>query len=152
MSSEAIHNKFFIEGPITIEKITELISKHSMNTNTGAYNIFLGQVRADSKQDSLHNEQNRVIKIIYSTYNEMAKKEVNLIYDESMQKFKLHCVHIHHSLGEVKTGEISLFVMVSSEHRENCFDSTKFIVEQIKKRVPIWKKEVYTDGSYRWIE
>ncbi len=151
MSSKDNQKINFVEGPINIKMISELITKHNAKTNVGAHEIFLGQVRADSKPDSQHPEQNTVIKILYSAYKEMAEKEMNLIHDESLQKFKLNCVHIHHSLGEVKTGEISLFVMVSSEHRENCFDSSRFIVEQIKKRVPIWKKEFYTDGSYRWI-
>jgi molybdopterin synthase catalytic subunit len=57
-----------------------------------------------------------------------------------------------HSIGEVKCGEISVLVLVSFAHREKCFESLKFIVNEIKTKVPIWKKEIYDDGSYRWIE
>lgn len=145
-------NKYLVKGPIKIKTIIELISKHSINTNMGAHNIFLGQVRADFKSKSFQDKQSNVTSLIYSAYDEMAEKELSIINDESIQKFRLQSLHIFHSIGEVKAGEISLFVMTSSEHRENCFDSTKFIVEQVKKRVPIWKKEVYSDGSYRWIE
>ncbi len=82
----------------------------------------------------------------------MAEKEIAIIREETFGKYDMSCLHIYHSLGEVKVGEVSLFVMVSTAHRQDTFSALEFIVEQIKHKVPIWKKELFEDGTHRWIE
>lgn len=149
------HDKqmFLVNGPIGSENVLDLITGHQSRTDSGALSFFLGQVRADEKAGlKITHEYNKVVYIEYSAYNKMAGKEMGNISQEAVLKFGLTCVHIYHSLGKVKAGEISLLVMASASHRENCFDSMKFIVNEIKKRVPIWKKEIFEDGSYRWVE
>lgn len=126
--------------------IAEMILKHQQKYDIGAHSIFIGQVRADSDNEST------VRAIIYSSYDDMADNELSKIKENAIQKYDLRCVHIYHSLGEIKTGDISLFVMVSVGHRNNCFESLKYIVEEIKKKVPIWKKELFENGSFRWVE
>ena len=68
-----------------------------------------------------------------------------------MKLYDLSCAHIYHSIGEVKAGEMSLLVMVSASHRRDTFPALKYIVEQIKAKAPVWKKEIYEDESYKWV-
>jgi len=135
-----------VNSPISSKIIDRLVSDNQSNPGLGAQSIFLGQVRADK------NDKSRVRSIQYSAYVEMAEKEIEKIKETVIKKFDLSNINIFHSIGEVKTGEISVLVLVSSAHREECFESLKFIVNEIKTKVPIWKKEIYEDGSYRWIE
>lgn len=137
--------KNLIDGPITTEKMADLVAKHQVKTDIGAHSLFMGQVRADSDGDK------QVVAIDYSAYEEMAEKVIAEIREEAFEKFTLRCLHIYHSIGEVKVGEMSLLVMVSSAHRKPVFPSLEWIVEQVKHRVPIWKKEIFDDGSHRWI-
>jgi molybdopterin synthase catalytic subunit len=137
-------HKVIIEGPISPQFIADSIAKHSSKTNIGAHTIFLGQVRKDEI------EEKKVVAIEYSAYPEMAEKEFHAIREEAFEKYKLTCMHIYHSIGTVKFGEISLFVFVSSVHRTDVFTACSDIVDQIKNRVPIWGKEIFEDGTFVW--
>lgn len=138
--------KVFINGPISPEKIANSIAAHQVKTDIGAHDIFLGQVRADIL------EEKTVTGIHYTAYEEMAEKVFHNIREAAFEKFDLTCMHIYHSLGLVKTGEICLFVFVSSKHRKMAFDACRFIVEEIKANVPVFGKEVFEDESYKWKE
>ena len=138
--------KVFIDGPISSDFIGESIRKHQTKTEIGAHDIFLGQVRADKF------EGKEVVAIEYSAYEEMAEKEFHQIRESAFSKFDLTCMHIYHSLGEVKTGEISLFVFVSSAHRKVCFEAIEYLVEEIKAKVPVFGKERLEDGEFVWKE
>lgn len=138
--------KHLYAGPIPPEKAGDMTAKHQVKTDIGAHTFFLGQVRADEEDGKT------VSAIEYSAYEEMAEKALHAIKEEAFEKFDLRCAHIYHSIGKVKAGEISLLVMVSSAHRKPTFASLEWIVEQIKERVPIWKKEFFDDGSHRWID
>jgi molybdopterin synthase catalytic subunit len=140
------HKSVFVAGPISPEFIANSIAKHQVKTDIGAHNIFLGQVRADSI------EGREVVAIEYSAYNEMADKVFHEIREEAFGKFELSCMHIYHSLGAVKAGEICLFVFVSSRHRDMAYQASRHIVEEIKARVPIFGKELFADDSYAWKE
>jgi molybdopterin synthase catalytic subunit len=137
-------HKVFVEGAISPRFIAESIAKHSSKTNIGAHSIFLGQVRKDEINGKA------VQAIIYSAYEEMAENEFHKIREAAFAKYPLTCMHIYHSLGQVNAGEISLFVFVSSMHREAVFSACSDIVEQIKAEVPIWGKEMLEDGSFIW--
>jgi molybdopterin synthase catalytic subunit len=135
-----------IEGPILPQFIAESIAKHSSKTDIGAHSIFLGQVRKD-----LHGGKS-VVAINYSAYADMAENEFHKIREKAFVQYDLSCMHLYHSLGEVKTGEISLFVFVSSKHRTAAFDACREIVEEIKVKVPIWGREMLEDGTFVWKE
>lgn len=139
-------HKVFIQGPIDSKFIQESITKHGSKTDIGAHCIFLGQVRADN----INN--NTVLGIEYSAYEELAIKTFNEIKEECFKKFDISCLHIFHSLGYVKAGEISLFVFVSSKHRKSSFDACEWLVEEIKKRVPVYGKEILDNDGYKWKE
>lgn len=134
----------FIEGAITPQFIADSISKHSTKTSIGAHGIFLGQVR----NDNINGQE--VTAIDYSTYEEMCLEKMDAIREEIFVKYSLTCMHIHHSLGKVKAGEISLFVFTSSAHRKAAIDSCEEVVERIKAELPIWGKEIFEDSSYQW--
>lgn len=137
-------HKVIQQGAISPAFIADSIAKHSSKTNIGAHTIFLGQVRNDKINE------NEVAEIEYTAYEEMAEQEFHVIREEAFSKFELTCMHIYHSIGTVKAGEISLFVFVSAIHREQVFAACSYIVEQIKSRVPIWGKEIFADGTFIW--
>jgi len=144
MSSPKKKEKVFIEGAINVEFIADSVAKHSNKTGIGAHTIFLGQVRDDVIDGKT------VQAIEYSAYHEMAEKEFHEIREAAFAKYELTCLHIYHSLGKVKAGEINMFVFVSSKHRNDSFDACREIVEQIKANVPIWGKEMFDDETYVW--
>ncbi|MEH6679488.1 MAG: molybdenum cofactor biosynthesis protein MoaE [Sediminicola sp.] len=134
----------FVNGPISPVFIGEAIAKHQTKTGIGAHDIFLGQVRADVIDGKT------VEGIEYTAYEEMANQKFHDIKEDAFEKFNLNCMHIYHSLGTVKAGELCLFVFVSSPHRKDAFDAIRFIVEEIKGQVPIFGKELFGDQSYQW--
>ncbi|MFT5600434.1 MAG: molybdopterin synthase catalytic subunit [Flavobacteriales bacterium] len=136
----------FVDGPITPEKIASSIAHHQVKTNIGAHDIFLGQVRAD-----LINNQT-VKAIDYSTYDEMANSIFHEIRESAFEKYNLTCMHIYHSRGIVKAGEICLFVFTSSVHRADAMDACRYLVEEIKEKAPIFGKEIFEDDSFVWKE
>lgn len=137
--------KVFVQGAISPVFVGEAIASHQSKTNIGAHAIFLGQIRADQKQGGI------VTGIEYSAYEEMAEQAFHEIREAAFAKFDLTCMHIYHSLGIVPTGEISLFVFVSSPHRRAAFEASEYIVEEIKANVPIFGKELIGEaGEYEW--
>lgn len=134
----------FIEGPISASFIGEAIQKHQSKTNIGAHQIFLGQVRSD-----IINDQS-VVAIEYSAYEEMANTVFQTIREEAFKSYDLVCLHIYHSIGRVVSGEICLFVFVSSKHRKMAQEALTFIVEKIKSEVPVFGKECLENQNHVW--
>lgn len=142
--SDKKHKSVFKQGAISSGFIAESIAKHQTKTSIGAHNIFLGQVRADVI------EGKTVIAIEYTAYEEMANAKFHEIREAAFEKFELTCMHIYHSLGTVKAGEICLFVFVSSPRRKVVFKALEYIVEEIKAKTPVFGKEIFKDSSYQW--
>jgi len=134
----------FIEGAISSEFIGQSIAKHQSKTSIGAHNIFLGQVRADDIDGKI------IAAIEYTAYEEMANAKFHDIREATFKKFDLTCMHIYHSLGKVNSGEICLFVFVSSPRRKEVFKAIEFIVEEIKANVPVFGKEIFEDETHQW--
>ncbi len=142
--SKGKRHKVFIDGAIRPQFIAESIEKHSAKTSIGAHDIFLGQVRDDVIDGKI------VQAIDYSAYEEMAEEKFHEIREKAFINFNLVCMHIYHSLGKVRTGEISLFVFVSSKHRTDAFNACRYVVEEIKATVPIFGKELFADETHSW--
>lgn len=140
------HKNIFVQGAISPEQIAQSIQSHSEKKQIGAHSIFLGQVRNDQKKGG----QVQIIR--YSAYEEMALAKADQIREELFSKFDLTCMHIYHSLGEVKAGEICLFVFVSSSHRKNALEACPELVERIKNELPIWGEEVINKDLKTWKE
>jgi molybdopterin synthase catalytic subunit len=138
--------KVFVEGGISPLFVGESIAKHSTKKEIGAHSIFLGQVR----NDKIENKE--VVAIDYSAYDEMAEEKFHEIREDAFQKYDMTCMHIYHSKGLVKAGEISLFVFTSSVHRKVATEACAYIVERIKKEAPVWGRELFGDDSHVWKE
>ena len=136
----------FIEGAIPGQSIMEIVQKHGLKTEIGGHSIFLGQVRADEK------EGKEVQAIEFTAHHEMAIKKMEQIKEEIIAKYGLTCLHVYHSLGTVKTGEICLFALTSSKHRRPAIEACNELVERLKKELPVWGKEIYSDNSHHWKE
>ena len=136
----------FVQGPIGTSFIADSIQKHSSKTDIGGQSIFLGQVRADKIDGK------EVGSIEYTAYEEMALEMMYTIRENMFAKYELTCMHVYHSLGSVKAGEISLFVFTSAPHRKAAIDACEEVVERIKSELPVWGRELLLDESYRWKE
>ena len=144
MTTDKLKKSSFIQGAIAAEFIGNSIAKHQNKTTIGAHNIFLGQVRADEI------EGKTVVAIEYSAYEEMGEQSFYEIREAAFAKYDLTCMHIYHSLGLVKTGEICLFVFVSATRRKVVFEAIEFLVEEIKQKIPVFGKEIFEDERYTW--
>jgi molybdopterin synthase catalytic subunit len=80
----------------------------------------------------------------------MALQKAFEIREAVFEKYELSCMHIYHSLGEVKTGEICLFVFTSSKHRKMAIDACEELVERIKNELPVWGKELLENQGEKW--
>ncbi|MEJ5090755.1 molybdenum cofactor biosynthesis protein MoaE [Sphingobacterium faecium] len=134
----------FVQGAISPDDIAKSIANHSSKTDIGAHELFLGQIRADEV------DGRAVAAIEYTAYEEMALKKMATIREVLFTKYRLICMHVYHSLGKVHTGELCLFVFVSSRHRKDAQQACQEIVEQIKKELPIWGKEIFEDDTHQW--
>lgn len=132
------------EGPVSPSFIARSIEDHSRKTFIGAHSIFLGQVRSDIV------DGRSVAAIEYTAYREMAEEKFQEIRRDAFDNFQLSCLHIHHSLGTVKAGEISLMVFTAAVHRRDAIAACQTIVERIKKEVPVWGKEIFENKTTQW--
>lgn len=144
MSATKPAKKSFVQGAIAAAFIGNSIAKHQSKTSIGAHNIFLGQVRGDVIDGKT------VTAIEYSAYEEMAEQSFHEIREAAFAKYDLTCLHIYHSLGIVKTGEICLFVFVSAPKRKVVYEALNYLVEEIKEKVAIFGKELFEDETYTW--
>ncbi|UKT62264.1 molybdenum cofactor biosynthesis protein MoaE [Pedobacter mucosus] len=145
MSEKKVKN-IFVNGAIEPGFIANSIANHSAKTNIGGHSIFLGQVRKDEIDGKF------VTSIDYTAFEELALEKMQAIREDIFNKYSLTCMHIHHSLGIIKTGEICLFVFTSSAHRKPAIDACEEVVERIKAELPIWGKEIFEDESHQWKE
>jgi len=110
----------------------------------GAVVAFLGVVRSNSRGRKVEHLE-------YDAYPPMAEEKLAQIGEEILQKWGLDNVAIHHRIGHLKVGEVSLVIAVASPHREAAFAACQYAVDRIKHVVPIWKKEVWDNGE-AWVE
>jgi molybdopterin synthase catalytic subunit len=90
------------------------------------------------------------VAIEYTAYEEMANEKLHEIRESAFEKFDLTCLHIYHSLGTVKVGEICIFVFVSSKRRKQVYEATEYLVNKVKEEVPIFGKEILDNAEHQW--
>jgi molybdopterin synthase catalytic subunit len=134
----------FMAGPVPSSFIGDSIEKHRDKTGIGAHSIFLGQVRADLIDNK------KIAAIEYTAYEDMALEKMSEVREAVFEKYKLTCIHVHHSLGSVGAGEICLFVFASAPHRKAAINACEEIVERIKAELPIWGREIFEDETHQW--
>jgi molybdopterin synthase catalytic subunit len=144
MSEQKKIKNIFVEGPVDPAFIAGSIAKHATKTNVGGHSIFLGQVRADLIDDK------QVEAIEYTSHVDMALEKMTEIREAIFAKYPLTCMHVYHSLGAIKAGEICLFVFTSSAHRKAAIEACNECVERIKAELPVWGKEIFQGEGYQW--
>lgn len=134
----------FIQGPIQPHHITEEIRIHQPELQTGAYSLFLGQVRNDEINGK------KVTAIEYSAYDDMVLKKFINVAQSLRKNFEINKISILHSLKKVSAGDFSLLVIVTSGHRVAAMEACREAVNLIKSELPIWGKELFEDGGHVW--
>ena len=120
---------------------TEEVLENFKNPQTGAVVVFEGKPRND----------NGIVALNYEVYDDMAIKELGKIREETLKEFPILEAFIFHKKGLVNVGDTSFRVIVFSKHRKEAFEACSYIVDEVKKRVPIWKKEIFEDSEGEWI-
>lgn len=113
-------------------------------SDCGGFVSFEGWVRD-------HNEGRRVLSLEYEAFPELALVEGELILQEALERFGPVQARCAHRVGALTIGEVAVWVGVSSAHRGEAFAACRYIIDQVKHRVPIWKKEFYVDGDSGWV-
>jgi molybdopterin synthase catalytic subunit len=111
----------------------------------GAVTTFAGTVRDNTKGRGTSY-------LVYEAYKEMAEKKMREIGDEIKAKWEVDCVGVLHRVGRLEVGDISVLIAVSSPHRKASLEACHYAIDRLKETVPVWKKEVWTDGGEAWIE
>ena len=132
-------------GYLTSEAIdvNKALVEHQ-NSTVGGTIIFLGTVREVSSENS------KLSNLVYEAYETMAEEIFSDIESEARQKWEIEGISISHRIGTLKVGEVSVIIIVSSKHRKEAFECCRYIIENVKARVPIWKKEITNSGK-KWL-
>lgn len=110
----------------------------------GAVLLFLGLVRN-------HNEGREVGHLEYEAYAEMAERVLEEVAEEARTRWDTGEIRVVHRLGRLEVGEASVAILVASAHRDAAYSASRHIIEELKKRAPIWKREGYTEGDSEWL-
>jgi len=129
------------ETPIDVAALTGQVAADGR----GAVSIFLGTVRNS-------NEGREVDGIDYSAYAAMAIAEMNRIISEASERFTGVEVALEHRIGTLRVGDISVAIACAHAHRGPALDANRYVIEELKRRVPIWKREHYLDGTSEWVD
>lgn len=128
--------------------ITE-IARRVVPPECGATVTLDGYARGVTKQKD--GSTKRTLHLVYEAYEEMAIKEMRKLINQAKQEFAISNVGIVHRTGRLEIGETSVVISVSAPHRRAAFAACEWLIRELKRTVPIWKKEVYADGE-EWIE
>jgi len=125
-----------VEGPVGTRDV------RPWPEDAGAECVFLGRTRAE------HHEAHGALELLrYEAYHDMAIDRLRGLASSAMSRFGLLAVRIHHAIGDVRIGEASVLVQVAAGHRAPAFDGCRFLIDALKIDVPIWKQEVWSDGT-----
>jgi molybdopterin synthase catalytic subunit len=111
----------------------------------GAIDVFIGTTRTETSSDG-----HALLALDYESYEEMALEKMNALVEQARSRWPIVRIAFLHRIGRVRVGEPSVIIAVAAPHRAESFDACRFLIEQLKVDVPIWKKEVWDDGNMRW--
>ncbi|QCE35774.1 molybdenum cofactor biosynthesis protein MoaE [Acetobacteraceae bacterium] len=132
---------FFLSStPVDVTKWAKVLHK----PEAGGYCAFEGWVRN-------HNEGQDVEGLEYEIYEVLAQKEGEKIIQEALEKFDIIGVSACHRYGNLKIGDMAVWVGASAAHRDDAFKACRYVIDAIKFRVPVWKKEHYKSGEHKWV-
>ncbi len=135
-----MHNAL-TRDPIDVAALLPLVG----DPEDGAVLLFVGVVRN-------HNDGQSVNGMRYDAYVEMAERVLGDICREAAVRLGTDRLAVVHRIGELGVGDASVAVAVSSPHRAEAYDASRYIIEEIKTRLPVWKQEHYEEGGGRWLE
>ena len=130
----------FAREPIDVEALRAALTDPAC----GGYAAFEGWVRD-------HNEGQRVRHLEYEAYEMLAVREAGRIIAEAVARFGVAHAACAHRVGDLAVGELAVWVGVSAPHRDEAFRACRYIIDEIKHRLPIWKKEHYVNGDSGWV-
>jgi molybdopterin synthase catalytic subunit len=116
----------------------------SVSPDDGAALLFWGIVRNE-------NEGRPVDHLEYHAYADMAERVMHQIAEEAIERFGVGDVRVLHRVGRLEIGEASVAICVAAPHRGEAYEASRYVIEELKKRVPVWKREGYTDGDTDWV-
>lgn len=128
-------------GPISLDAVLAEVR----GVERGGTCVFLGTVRAGP-------EEIGVTAIEYTAYDAMADAELDRILGEARERWPDARAAVQHRLGRVPVGEASIAIAAAAPHRPDAFAACRFVIEEVKKRLPIWKKEFRADGTATWVD
>lgn len=129
-----------VEHPIDAPQLLGEVARVA----NGATVLFLGTVREV-------NDGRAVSGMEYSAYRSMAERELADIAREAAERFDTRDIVVEHRVGTLELGEASVAIAVAHPHRSAAYEASRYIIEQLKRRVPIWKLEHYVDGTREWV-
>ena len=133
--------RFRLSGePFYIEPLRTAL----LGAKAGAFSSFEGWVRD-------HNEGRAVLGLRYEAYAELAEAEGERVLDEALAKFAIADARCVHRTGDLAIGDLAVWVGVSAAHRDAAFAASRYIIDEVKARVPIWKHERYAEGDADWL-
>ena len=135
MTSQVTREKIDLNGLLARAK----------NAAAGAVLLFSGDVRD-------HSEDRAVDFLEYETHESMAQKQIAEIVLEAKNRWELHHAEVVHRFGKMQISDCSIGIAVASSHRKDAYAASRFIIDTVKKSVPIWKKEHFTNGQAIWVE
>ena len=121
------------------------LKQQVLDPSAGGFVCFEGWVRN-------HNQGKNVIKLAYEAYLKLANKEGNKIIAEAIAQYDINKAYCTHRIGALKIGDMAVWVGVSAAHRDAAFKACRYILDEVKSRVPIWKNEFWDDSESGWIE
>lgn len=127
------------EKPIDVQKVIDTAS----SLNAGAVNVFIGTVRNNANGK-------KVLWLEYEAYETMAIAEIRKVIDQASQRWPLLGWAVTHRVGTLRPGETAVAVAVSTPHRKDSFEACQYIMDEVKAKAPIWKKEVFENGE-EWV-
>jgi molybdopterin synthase catalytic subunit len=130
-----------VDRPISCSDLLELVG----STDDGAVVCFEGRVRT-------RNRGREVVRLHYEAYADMAEETLREIAAEAAQLHAAGAVAAFHRTGTLEIGEVSVAIAASAMHRTQAFDAARHVIEQVKVRLPVWKREEYEDGSSEWLD
>ncbi|MXW65081.1 MAG: molybdenum cofactor biosynthesis protein MoaE [Bacteroidetes bacterium SB0662_bin_6] len=140
------------ETPLSLEEVLEFLRVEE----AGGIDIFLGTTRrwteAEEKTTGEETDRRETILLEYECYKPMALKEMHRLVEESLARWPVRRACLLHRIGEVPLREISVIAGVAAPHRADAFAACRYLIDTLKIRVPIWKKEHFVDGNARWVE
>lgn len=133
-----------ISAPIDVARLRRYMEG---DASCGAVNTFDGIVRAH--RDDRHGD---LVRLDYEAYPEMALRQMHRIAAEAMSRWPIGRLAMAHRLGPIPLGEVSVALAVACPHRRESFEACRFLIDVLKRDVPIWKRDVYEDGFVEWVE